>query len=74
MVAGPDRHDGFKDIRTNYNYTEPTLAANAGLVAALISLADIDTGSRNSIDKNTIFSAVPPMFPTPPPPPSAWKP
>jgi endoglucanase len=74
MVAGPDRHDGFKDVRTNYNYTEPTLAANAGLVAALISLADIDTGSRTSIDKNTIFSAVPPMFPTPPPPPSAWKP
>ncbi|VAI02218.1 unnamed protein product [Triticum turgidum subsp. durum] len=73
MVAGPDKHDGFKDIRTNYNYTEPTLAANAGLVAALISLADIDTG-RYSIDKNTIFSAVPPMFPTPPPPPSAWKP
>jgi endoglucanase len=73
MVAGPDRHDRFKDIRTNYNYTEPTLAANAGLVAALISIADIPTG-RYSIDKNTIFSAIPPMFPTPPPPPSAWKP
>jgi len=73
MVAGPDRHDGFKDVRTNYNYTEPTLAANAGLVAALISIADIPTG-RYSIDKNTIFSAIPPMFPTPPPPPSAWKP
>lgn len=35
MVAGPDRHDGFKDVRKNYNYTEPSLAANAGLVAAL---------------------------------------
>ncbi|OAY78474.1 Endoglucanase 21, partial [Ananas comosus] len=35
MVAGPDRHDGFRDVRTNYNYTEPTLAGNAGLVAAL---------------------------------------
>ncbi|THU71374.1 hypothetical protein C4D60_Mb04t00720 [Musa balbisiana] len=70
MVAGPDRHDGFKDVRTNYNYTEPTLAGNAGLVAALVSLSGVTTG----IDKNTIFSAVPPMFPTPPPPPSAWKP
>lgn len=70
MVAGPDRHDGFKDVRTNYNYTEPTLAGNAGLVAALVSLSGVKTG----IDKNTIFSAVPPMFPTPPPPPAAWKP
>nr|ACG24268.1 hypothetical protein [Zea mays] len=73
MVAGPDRRDGYKDVRTNYNYTEPTLAANAGLVAALISISDIKTG-RFGIDKNTIFSAIPPMFPTPPPPPSAWKP
>ncbi|CAA7399268.1 unnamed protein product [Spirodela intermedia] len=70
MVAGPDRFDGFKDVRTNYNYTEPTLVGNAGLVAALIALSDIRTG----IDKNTIFSAVPPFFPTVPPPPAAWKP
>ncbi|KAK6159729.1 hypothetical protein DH2020_003110 [Rehmannia glutinosa] len=59
MVAGPDRHDGFHDVRSNYNYTEPTLAGNAGLVAALVALSgDSDVG----IDKNTIFSAVPPMF------------
>ncbi|MQM19986.1 hypothetical protein Taro_052998 [Colocasia esculenta] len=70
MVAGPDKHDGFKDVRTNYNYTEPTLAGNAGLVAALVSLSGVQAG----IDKNTIFSAVPPMFPTIPPPPAAWKP
>ncbi|KAF2317243.1 hypothetical protein GH714_018970 [Hevea brasiliensis] len=71
MVAGPDKHDGFHDVRTNYNYTEPTLAGNAGLVAALVALSgDRTTG----IDKNTIFSAVPPMFPTPPPPPAPWKP
>lgn len=71
MVAGPDKHDGFHDVRTNYNYTEPTLAGNAGLVAALVALSgDKSTG----IDKNTIFSAVPPMFPTPPPPPAPWKP
>ncbi|KAK2394470.1 endoglucanase [Trifolium repens] len=71
MVAGPDRHDGFHDVRTNYNYTEPTLAGNAGLVAALVALS----GDKSiPIDKNTLFSAVPPMFPTPPPPPAPWKP
>ncbi|KAK6121286.1 hypothetical protein DH2020_044989 [Rehmannia glutinosa] len=71
MVAGPDRHDGFHDVRSNYNYTEPTLAGNAGLVAALVALSgDTSVG----IDKNTMFSAVPPMFPTPPPPPAPWKP
>ncbi|XP_074567572.1 endoglucanase 9-like [Curcuma longa] len=70
MVAGPDRHDGFRDVRTNYNYTEPTLAGNAGLVAALVALS----GEANGVDKNTMFSAVPPMFPNPPPPPTAWKP
>ncbi|KAJ0979156.1 hypothetical protein J5N97_014630 [Dioscorea zingiberensis] len=70
MVAGPDRHDGFHDVRKNYNYTEPTLAGNAGLVAALVGLS----GESNGVDKNTIFSAVPPMSPTPPPPPAPWKP
>ncbi|KAG0481705.1 hypothetical protein HPP92_012563 [Vanilla planifolia] len=70
MVAGPDRHDGFHDVRTNYNYTEPNLAGNAGLVAALVALSGEVTG----IDKNTIFSAVPPLFPTPPPPPAPWRP
>lgn len=71
MVAGPDRHDGFQDVRTNYNYTEPTLAGNAGLVASLVALS----GDKSiGIDKNTMFSAVPPMFPTPPPPPAPWKP
>ncbi|CAA7396604.1 unnamed protein product [Spirodela intermedia] len=71
MVGGPDRFDGFSDSRSNYNYTEPTLAGNAGLVAALVSL----TGSGGSgIDKNTIFSAVPPSFPASPSPPPPWKP
>ncbi|XP_047307271.1 endoglucanase 25-like [Impatiens glandulifera] len=71
MVAGPDRHDGFHDVRTNYNYTEPTIAGNAGLVAALVALSG---DKKGGVDKNTIFSAVPPMFPTPPPPPAPWKP
>lgn len=77
MVAGPDQRDGFQDVRTNYNYTEPTLAGNAGLVAALVALsgAGAGAGGRSAgIDKNTMFSAVPPMFPTPPPPPAPWRP
>ncbi|KAK1360393.1 Endoglucanase [Heracleum sosnowskyi] len=65
MVAGPDRHDGFHDKRTNYNYTEPTIAGNAGLVAALVALSG---GKNTQIDKNTMFSSVAPMFPIPPPP------
>ncbi|KAF6154212.1 hypothetical protein GIB67_035873 [Kingdonia uniflora] len=71
MVAGPDKNDGFRDVRSNYNYTEPTVAGNAGLVAALVGLSgEVSVG----IDKNAIFSAVPPMFPTAPPPPAPWKP
>lgn len=70
MVAGPDRHDEFRDVRSNRNCTEPTLAGNAGLVAALVALS----GGRTGVDKNTMFSSVPPMFPNPPPPPAPWKP
>lgn len=71
MVGGPDRFDQFHDSRNNHNYTEPTLAGNAGLVAALVSLT---ATAGSGIDKNTIFSAIPPLGPqssTPPPP---WKP
>ncbi|KAG8380370.1 hypothetical protein BUALT_Bualt06G0008400 [Buddleja alternifolia] len=71
MVGGPDRFDNFKDVRTNYSYTEPTLAGNAGLVAALVSLT---TSGGIGVDKNTIFTAVPPLYPQSPPPPPPWKP
>ncbi|OIW01820.1 hypothetical protein TanjilG_28883 [Lupinus angustifolius] len=71
MVGGPDRFDQFHDSRSNYNFTEPTMAGNAGLVAALISLTN-NIGS--GIDKNTIFSKVPPLGPQNPPPPPPWKP
>ncbi|ESQ54907.1 hypothetical protein EUTSA_v10024681mg [Eutrema salsugineum] len=72
MVAGPNKYDGFHDVRANYNYTEPTLAGNAGLVAALVALSGGKT--VGGIDKNTIFSAVPPLNPPTPPPPAPWIP
>uniref|UniRef100_A0A2N9EH71 Endoglucanase n=1 Tax=Fagus sylvatica TaxID=28930 RepID=A0A2N9EH71_FAGSY len=71
MVGGPDQFDQFSDLRDHYNNTEPTMAGNAGLVAALVSLT---TTAGNGIDKNTIFSAVPPLYPQTPPPPPPWKP
>lgn len=71
MVGGPDKFDRFQDLRTNYSYTEPTMAGNAGLVAALVSLT---SSGGYGIDKNTIFSAVPPLYPVSPPPPPPWRP
>ncbi|KAG2309427.1 hypothetical protein Bca52824_029175 [Brassica carinata] len=71
MVAGPDIHDVFRDVRSNSNYTEPTLTGNAGLVAALVALS----GAKHMFDKNRMFYAVPPSFPDSPPPPQApWTP
>lgn len=43
LVDGPDRYDRFHDDRINPNYTEPTLAGNSGLVAALVALTDTDS-------------------------------
>lgn len=40
MVGGPDLHDNFMDDRDQPRFTEPTIASNAGLVAALIALQD----------------------------------
>lgn len=74
MVGGPDKFDRFQDVRQNYNYTEPTIAGNAGLIAALIALSSGDNGVGVGIDKNSIFSSVPPMFPMTPPPPPPWNP
>ncbi|XVF32853.1 hypothetical protein REPUB_Repub17cG0118400 [Reevesia pubescens] len=71
MVAGPDKGDGFQDNRSNYNYTGPTIAGNAGLVAALVALLD---GSTPGIDKNTIFYAIPPFSTSQLPPPPPYKP
>lgn len=71
MVGGPDQNDQYHDVRTSPNFTEPTMAGNAGLVAALVSLSST---AGHGIDINTIFSAVPPLYPQNPPPPPPWKP
>ncbi|EYU33245.1 hypothetical protein MIMGU_mgv1a022358mg, partial [Erythranthe guttata] len=71
MVAGPYKHDGFEDLRENYNYTEPAITGNAGLVAApLVALSGKES---SGIDRNTVFSAVSPMYPAEPPPPAPWN-
>ncbi|KVH93543.1 hypothetical protein Ccrd_004404 [Cynara cardunculus var. scolymus] len=66
-----DKNDGFHDLRTKYKlqFYGANYAGNAGLVAALVALLGDKT---TKIDKNTIFSTVPPMFPTLPPAP--WEP
>ncbi|XP_024371991.1 endoglucanase 25 [Physcomitrium patens] len=66
MVGGPDKFDKYKDRRTNYEQTEPTLVANAALVGALASLS---TATKTGVDANTIFNALPPLFRAPPPAP-----
>ncbi|OEL17007.1 Endoglucanase 12 [Dichanthelium oligosanthes] len=75
MVGGPDRRDRFNDSRMAFGQTEPTLVGNAGLVAALVAVTSSGRGvGVSAVDKNSMFSAVPPMFPARPPPPPAWKP
>jgi len=67
MVMGPDKNDKYVDRRTNYNQAEPTLAGNAALVGALVSLSKATT---KGVDANTIFNAIPSFYTAPPPPPS----
>ncbi|RZC59682.1 hypothetical protein C5167_006997 [Papaver somniferum] len=72
MVGGPDKHDGFRDVRSRYYYTEPRLAGNEGLVAALVALSGKGKAAT-SIDMSTMFSKIPPMFPPMAPGPAPWK-
>ncbi|VVA99940.1 unnamed protein product [Arabis nemorensis] len=88
MVAGPGKHDvmgSAMSVLTTTTLNRPLLEM---LVWSQLSwhyrqkhlswhyrqmlMGDEDTSS--TIDKNTIFSAVPPFFPTPPPPPAPWRP
>ncbi|XP_039688768.1 endoglucanase 7 [Medicago truncatula] len=56
MVGGPNGFDQFYDLRNNNSYTEPTLAGNAGLVAALISLTSTSTIGSGFDTDHTIFN------------------
>ncbi|KAH9757456.1 Endoglucanase 10 [Citrus sinensis] len=64
MVAGPDIFDNFSDERDKLWFTEPSIASNAGLVAALIALHDPPRKSSNSaslnlgIDQTGIFDKI----------------
>ncbi|KAF2296580.1 hypothetical protein GH714_000334 [Hevea brasiliensis] len=64
MVAGPDQNDNFLDKRDRPQFTEPSIAGNAGLVAALIALHDPPPNPPDSngfslgIDQNGIFEKI----------------
>ncbi|GMI77087.1 DEFECTIVE CYTOKINESIS, glycosyl hydrolase 9A1, KORRIGAN, RADIALLY SWOLLEN 2 [Hibiscus trionum] len=48
IVAGPDRFDDFSDERDKPWFTEPSIASNAGLVAALIAHHDPPRSSSSN--------------------------
>ncbi|KAK3229807.1 hypothetical protein Dsin_001688 [Dipteronia sinensis] len=48
LVAGPDEFDKFSDERGKPSFTEPSIASNAGLVAALVALHEPPRKSSNS--------------------------
>lgn len=62
MVAGPTMDDKFVDRRDQPRYTEPTIAGNAGLVAALVALLHPSTlGMSNfnaGMDEDGIFAKI----------------
>ncbi|GLJ16176.1 hypothetical protein SUGI_0270130 [Cryptomeria japonica] len=76
MVGGPGSLDQFSDDRTKPNFTQPTIAANAGLLAALVAHSMPGKPPSSSswrddrmIDSHTIFSNIllPPPSSAPPP-------
>ncbi|XP_025014373.2 endoglucanase 25 [Ricinus communis] len=64
MVAGPDPFDNFLDERDKPQFTEPSIASNAGLVAALVALHDSD-GINSGIDRDGIFKHIREPSPSP---------
>ncbi|XP_065880252.1 endoglucanase 9-like [Euphorbia lathyris] len=64
MVGGPDGSDNFIDDRNLPLFTEPSIASNAGLVAALIALHDPPSISPDSntinlgIDLDAVFTKI----------------
>ncbi|BBM99915.1 endoglucanase [Marchantia polymorpha subsp. ruderalis] len=72
MVGGPNKNDKFYDLRNNYTYTEPTISGNAGLVGALVALSEAIPDS--GVDRNSLFTNLPPMYIPSPPPPAPYFP
>ncbi|OMO67060.1 Six-hairpin glycosidase [Corchorus olitorius] len=64
MVAGPDQLDDFSDQRDKPWFTEPSIASNAGLVAALIAHhhpprpSSASTGLNLGIDSMGLFDKI----------------
>ncbi|CAI9115664.1 OLC1v1016633C1 [Oldenlandia corymbosa var. corymbosa] len=64
MVAGPDKNDNFFDKRADKRFTEPSISANAGLVAALVALLDTPShfwnanGVNLGIDRTTMLENI----------------
>ncbi|ONK57655.1 uncharacterized protein A4U43_C09F2720 [Asparagus officinalis] len=62
MVAGPSYDDKFTDQRDQPKFTEPTIARNAGLVAALAALVDPSflgmSKFNGGIDQDRIFAKI----------------
>ncbi|XP_071722679.1 endoglucanase 10-like [Rutidosis leptorrhynchoides] len=65
MVGGPDQHDKFLDEREKPSFTQPSIASNAALVAALIASHDPPTKSAGisswfhlGIDQSGIFDNI----------------
>lgn len=65
MVGGPNRYDNFADERDKAAFTEPSIASNAGLVAALIALHHPprhsirdNNGTHLGLDMNGLFEYI----------------
>ncbi|OMO94397.1 Glycoside hydrolase, family 9 [Corchorus capsularis] len=60
LVAGPDQLDDFSDQRDKPWFTEPSIASNAGLVAALIAHhhPPASTGLNLGIDSMGLFQKI----------------
>ncbi|XP_021898512.1 endoglucanase 25-like [Carica papaya] len=62
MVTGPDQFENFIDERDKPWFTQPSIASNAGLVAALIALHESSShhssGFNLGIDQTGIFEKV----------------
>lgn len=54
MVGGPGLHDNFMDDRNQPRFTEPTIASNAGLVAALIALQDPPLSNSKAVEDSIL--------------------